>query len=99
MITLGWLIFSTLSIGYVTFVIWAIVLDQDILTEVNSRLPQDQQFPLLGRFRTRELEKQYRIFFPEGKLLSRSRWLFAAAFVCLFGAIATFSWFHLSVRR
>jgi hypothetical protein len=99
MITLGWVIFVTLLIGYFTCIIWAVVLNMDILTEVNSRLPQDKQFPLIGRSRMHELYAQYKILFPQGKLLGRSRWLSAAAFLCLFGAIATLYAFHLSIRK
>jgi len=98
MILLGWFIFVSLLIGYFTFIVWAVVLDMDILTQVNSLLPQGKQFPLIGRFRSWELWRQYRLLFPQGKLLIRSRWLLAAGFACLFGAIAAFSWFHLSVR-
>jgi hypothetical protein len=63
MITLGWIVFVALLIGYFTCVIWAVVLDMDILTEVNARLPQDKQFPLIGRSRTWELWKQYKSSF------------------------------------
>jgi hypothetical protein len=99
MIVLRWVVFVVLLTAYFACTIWAVVLDMDILTEVNSLLPQNKQFPLIGSYRTWELWKQYKLLFPSGKLLNRSRWLFAAAFVCLFGAIASFSWFHLSVRK
>jgi hypothetical protein len=98
MIVLGWILFVALVIGYLTCAIWAVALDMDILTEVNSHFPQDQQFPLIG-FSSWELWKQYKILFPQGTLLVRSRWLFGAGFFCLLSAIATFCWFHLSIRR
>lgn len=98
MIILGWIIFVALLIGYFTCIIWAVVLDMDVLEEVNLRLPQNKQLPLIAGFRAWELWRQYGILFPQGRLLSRSRWLWAAGFFCLFGAIASFYWFHLSVR-
>ncbi len=99
MIVLGWIVLVALLIGYFTCVICAVVLDMDILAAVNSRLPNDKQFPHIGRVRAWELWGQYKILFPEGTLLSRSRWLFVAAFLCLFSAIASFSWFHLSFHK
>jgi hypothetical protein len=41
MTVVGWILFVCLLLGYLTCIIWAVVLDMDILTEVNSRLPQD----------------------------------------------------------
>jgi hypothetical protein len=99
MIILGWIIFVSFLIGYFSCLLWAITLDMDVLTEVNARLPQDKQFPLIGTFRNWELGRQYKVFFPQGRLLSRSRRLFAVAFFCLFGAMATICLFHLSLRR
>ncbi|MGB2633734.1 MAG: hypothetical protein WAM58_07340 [Candidatus Acidiferrum sp.] len=95
---LGWIIFVVLLIGYFTCLMWALVLDNDILTEVNSKLPQHKQFQLIG-FRRWELRSEYKILFPQGTLLTRSRWLWATSFLCFFTAIATLYWFHLSIRR
>jgi hypothetical protein len=47
MTAIGWAISVILLIGYLTLVIWSVVVGTDILTQVNSRLPQDKQFPLL----------------------------------------------------
>jgi hypothetical protein len=94
---IGWIIFAVLLNGYLTCIIWAVVLDMDVLTEVNSRLSKENQFPLIGSWHSWQLRKQYKVLVPQGKLLTYSRLLFALAFACLLGAIATFSWFHLSV--
>jgi hypothetical protein len=69
---LGWIIFVALLIGYFTGVMWAVVLDNDILTGVNSKLPLDRQFRLIG-YRGSELWDQYKILFPHGTLLTRCR--------------------------
>lgn len=100
MIVLGWFIFISLLIGYFACLILAITLDMDVLTQVNSVLPQDKQFPLIiGKLRSWELGRRYKALFPQGRLLARSRWLFGAAFACFFSAIGVFCWFHLSIRR
>jgi hypothetical protein len=87
MTAIGWIAFCVLALGYFVFVIWAIMLDADILTEVNSRLPTDEQFPLiLNSTRSWELRRRYKAVFPDGKLHRRSVWL--AALLCAVGAIA-----------
>jgi len=96
---IGWTLFVVLSLGYVTFILWAVVLEMDILTAVNSPLPQDKQFPLIGNHRQFELRRQYRILFPDGRLHVQSTGLFITGFAFLLGAILTFYWFHLSVRH
>jgi hypothetical protein len=83
MMVLSWVVFAVLLIGQFAGIIWAVVFDMDKLTVANSRLPQDTQFPLIGRSPTWELWNQYKILFPEGTLLCRSRWCFAAACLCL----------------
>jgi len=90
MTTIGWITFIVLLLGYFTFVIWGLVLDMDILTQVNARLPQDKQFPWIGSHRRFELRRQYKILFPEGKLHSQSTRLWLAGFLCLFAATAAF---------
>jgi hypothetical protein len=99
MTSIGWTLFVALSFGYLTFTLWAVVLEADILSAVNSRLPQDKQFPLIGNHRTFELWRQYKILFPDGRLHTQSTRLFIGGAVSLFGAILTFYWFHLSVRH
>ena len=99
MIVLGWIIFAALLIGYFTCTLWAVVLDMDVLTEVNSRLSKENQFPRIGSWHRWEIWRKYKILVPQGKLLTYSRLLFALAFACLLGAVATFSWFHLSVAK
>jgi hypothetical protein len=47
MTAIGWAVSVILMIGYLTVVIWSVVLSMGILTQVNSRLPQDKQFPFL----------------------------------------------------
>jgi hypothetical protein len=47
MTAIGWAVSVILLIGYLTIVIWSVVVSMGILTQVNSRLPQDKQFPLL----------------------------------------------------
>jgi hypothetical protein len=47
MTAIFWAVSVILLIGYLTLVIWFVVVSTDILTQVNSRLPQDSQFPLL----------------------------------------------------
>jgi hypothetical protein len=98
MTIIGWIICSLLLIGYFSFVIWALVLEMDILTQVNSRLSHDKQFPLVGNHRTWELWREYKILFPGGRLHSQSTRLWVAGFLCFLGAILTFYWFHLSVQ-
>jgi hypothetical protein len=89
MSVIGWIAFCVLALGYFVFVIWAIVLDADILTEVNSRLPADERFPpILNSTRSWELRRRYKALFPDGKLHRRSIWLFLAALLCAVGAVA-----------
>ena len=47
MTAIGWAVSIILMIGYLTVVIWSVVLSMGILAQVNSRLAQDKQFPLL----------------------------------------------------
>jgi len=47
MTAIFWAVSVILLIGYLALVIWFVVVSTDILTQVNSRLPQDRQFPLL----------------------------------------------------
>jgi hypothetical protein len=89
MSAIGWIAFCVLALGYLVFVIWAIVLDANILTEANSRLPTDEQFPLiLNSTRSSELRRRYEALFPDGKLHRRSIWLPLAALVCAVRAVA-----------
>ena len=63
MMVFGWMTFTTLAIGYFTFLIWALVVDMDILTQSNSRLAPDEQFPLVGNTKAWELRQQYQALF------------------------------------
>jgi hypothetical protein len=47
MTAIFWAVSVILLVGYLTLVIWSVVVSTDILTQVNSRLPQDKPFPLL----------------------------------------------------
>jgi hypothetical protein len=95
MSVMSWIAFCVLALGYFVFVIWAITLDADILTEVNSRLPADEQFPLILTSKS-ELRRRYKTLFPGGKLHRRSIWLFLAALLCAVGAVAAL--LHLTPR-
>jgi hypothetical protein len=93
----AWIVCVLLLIGYFSFLIWALVLESDTLTQVNSRLPRDKQFPLMA-FWIFELWREYQILYPEGRLRRQSTLLWSASFFCFFAAIFTFYWFHLSFQ-
>jgi hypothetical protein len=64
MTILKWVLFAILLVGYFTFPIWALVLDMDILARVNSRLPPDKQFALIGSWKYWDLRRPYNELFP-----------------------------------
>jgi len=58
MIVVGWMVFGCLGMGYVALIVGAFVLQKEILTQANSRLPGDKQFLARGSSRTSELPRQ-----------------------------------------
>jgi hypothetical protein len=60
----------------------------EMIRKVNDKLPEADRFAELGWniFKTKELFRKYRLFYPEGKLMRRRRILTAAMIIC--GVIA-----------
>ena len=52
---------------------WNALLEMEVLDLVNTKLPAEKQYPLLGRnFRYFDLRRDYRTLFPSGTLLKKA---------------------------
>ena len=63
------------------------VANNEMVEEVNSRLPKDTQFSPMGWYlsKTLRLHREYKRLFPTGILLLKVRIAIAVAFGCLLG--------------
>ena len=60
-----------------------------IVDAVNEKLPENEQFNHLGWYltKTARLRREYRRFYPTGKLLRRQYILWSVMLVCLLAAV------------
>jgi hypothetical protein len=67
----------------------------EMVDKVNEKLPETEKFAQLGWYlsKRQRLNREYRRFYPDGRLLLRVRILMALMFVCLFVAAWGFGFF------
>lgn len=61
------------------------ITSYEMMDEVNAKLPKEAQFERIGWYasKTLRLHREYRRFYPDGRLLFKVRALFAVMAVCL----------------
>jgi hypothetical protein len=64
----------------------------EMVDKVNERLPEEQQFALLGRYwsKRQRLHREYKRLYPDGGLLRRLRTLVVLACSCLLICVLSF---------
>ena len=73
----------------------ALLANLEIIDRVNERLPEKEKFDWIGWYLSKRsrLVREYKRFYPEGRLLVRVRFSEAFMFACLFIAAWCFGLF------
>jgi hypothetical protein len=70
------------------FGLWNALLEMEVLDLVNTKLPPEKQYPLLGwNYRYFELRREYKKMFPSGTLLQKADKVKLIAISIFFGGI------------
>ena len=81
MTTAYWIIAALFAIVIGGCGLWCALLTMEMTDQVNSMLPREKQFPIIGsNWRFFALRSEYRRLFPEGSLLKQTNILFVIMF-------------------